>query len=409
MMEEERQLEMALRMSLAMVDGSAGAGGANNPARRSDPGSAMDPSHTFRALVIEMLRGDASARQDLVQAFDDLNQGTTFQSPRLLYFLLDNCKMDKLSKLPENVVGLWMGYLQRAPPQPALRDLIVLEGQLGKQGSKGWSTKGWKMKWFVMTDSFLCYYNKLSDKQEGKEPRKQIPLSAAIRLQMVGADVSGMECSFEIITEQDFPNWKVHANISEDEGESQLYCSRWQSAIEEAMKCARDLDRAFLNAKPQQYWADVDETLAAEANPGARRPQSAGFEAPDHRRQASMGSDGFDPRDVEAPIGQQAAMDPFATEAPAPAPTVDLIQDLLDADTGLQRVASSVDPFGAILFAPDPAPQVMVAQNGMSAGMTPQPIGAAFPPPAYGGGTAAPAGNYQQSPPRLDFPGIYHI
>ena len=230
-------------MSLAMVDGSAGAGGHNAPARMSDPGSAMDPSHTFRTLVIEMLRGDASARQDLVKAFDDLNQGNIFQSPRLLYFLLDNCKMDKLSRLPENIVGLWMGYLQRAPPQPALRDLIVLEGQLGKQGSKGWSTKGWKMKWFVMTDSFLCYYNKLTDKQEGKEPRKQIPLSAVIRLQMVGADVSGMDCSFEIITEQENPNWKVHANISEDDGESQLYYSRWQSAIEEAVRGARDLDR----------------------------------------------------------------------------------------------------------------------------------------------------------------------
>ena len=66
-----------------------------------DPGSAMDPSHTFRTLVIEMLRGDASARQDLVQAFGDLNQGNTFESPRLLYFLLENCKMDKLNKLPE--------------------------------------------------------------------------------------------------------------------------------------------------------------------------------------------------------------------------------------------------------------------------------------------------------------------
>jgi hypothetical protein len=135
----------------------------------------MDPAHTFRTLVIEMLRGDPSARQDLAQSLDDLNRGNTYQSPRLLYFLLEHCKMDKLSKLPENIVSMWMGYLQRAPPQPALRDLIVIEGQLGKQGSKKWDNKerAWKMKWFVMTDTFLCYYNKLTDKQEGKEPKSR--------------------------------------------------------------------------------------------------------------------------------------------------------------------------------------------------------------------------------------------
>ena len=102
LLEEERQLEMAMRASLAMVaqGGGGDGGGAHAPARRSAPGSAMDPAHTFRTLVIEMLRGDPSARQDLVKAFDDLNKGEMFQSPRLLYFLLEHCKMDKLSKAP---------------------------------------------------------------------------------------------------------------------------------------------------------------------------------------------------------------------------------------------------------------------------------------------------------------------
>lgn len=364
LMEEERQLAEAMRASLAMVGGdSGGSTSAPAPARRSDPGSAMDPSHTFRALVIEMLlHGDVSARQDLVKAFDDLAKGNMFQSPRLLYFLLDNCKMEKLSKLPENVVSLWMAYLQRPSPQPALRDLIVLEGQLGKQGSKKWDTKGWKMKWFVMTDSMLCYYNKLTDKQEGKEPKNQLPLSAVIRLQMVGSDVSGMECSFEIVTEQDHPNWKVHAAISEDDGESQLYSSRWQSAIEEAMRGARDLERAFVNAKPQQYWADMDAQLQAGAGAEAGGRGGIPSEAPPtHQRQASAASsDGFDPREQPASLEVEAPAenyDPFAVDAPAPAPAPDLIGDLLSADTGLAKQVSSTDPFGSIDWsAPAPAP-----------------------------------------------------
>ena len=52
---------MAMRASLAMVAGTGG-GGAPIPPRRSEPGSAMDPAHTFRTLVIDMLRGDPSAR-----------------------------------------------------------------------------------------------------------------------------------------------------------------------------------------------------------------------------------------------------------------------------------------------------------------------------------------------------------
>jgi hypothetical protein len=388
LMEEERQLEMAMRASLAMVAGDGG-GGAPVPARRSEPGSAMDPAHTFRTLVIDMLRGDPSARQDLVQAFDDLNKGNTFQSPRLLYFLLEHCKMDKLSKLPENIVTTWMGYLQRAPPQPSLRDLIVIEGQLGKQGSKKWDTKGWKMKWFVMTDSFLCYYNKLSDKQEEKQPKKQIPLSAVIRLQMVGADVTGMQCSFEIVTEQDHPNWKVHAAISEDEGESEMYYFKWQSAIEEAVRGARDLDRAFVNAKSSQYWADVDDRLQL-SSPGDTQEQPPAA-PPSHQRQASQASsDGFDPREqgtveVEAPTGQED-YDPFAVDTPreAPAPAPDLISELLGADTsgGLAKQVSSTDPFGSINWstpaaAPAPAPAFAPAAAPAAISMpvmTPSPM-----------------------------------
>lgn len=390
LLEEERQLEMAMRASLAMVAGTGG-GGAPIPPRRSEPGSAMDPAHTFRTLVIDMLRGDPSARQDLVQAFDDLNKGNTNQSPRLLYFLLEHCKMDKLSKLPENIVTMWMGYLQRAPPQPALRDLIVIEGQLGKQGSKKWDTKGWKMKWFVMTDTFLCYYNKLSDKVEDKQPKKQIPLSAVIRLQMVKADVSGMQCSFEIVTEQDHPNWKVHAAISDDEGESELYYFRWQSAIEEAVRGARDLDRAFVNAKSAQYWADVDDRLQASGPSETQEHPSAG--GPSHQRQASQASsDGFDPREqgiveVEAPTGQD--YDPFAVDTPreAPAPAPDLISELLGADTsgGLAKQVSSTDPFGSINWstpAAVPAPAAVFAPAAAPAAvsmpvMTPSPMQAA--------------------------------
>lgn len=385
LMEEERQLEMAMRASLAMVAGGGGGGdsGTTGPARRSEPGSEMDPSHTFRSLVIEMLRGDASARQDLVKAFDDLNRGHTFQSPRLLYFLLENCKMEKLSKLPENIVTLWMGYLQRAPPQPALRDLIVIEGQLGKQGSKKWDTKGFKMKWFVMTDSFLCYYNKLSDKQDGKEPRKQIPLSAVIRLQMVGADVSGMQCSFEIVTEQDHPNWKVHAAISDDEGESQLYYFKWQSAIEEAVRGARDLDLAFVNAKSSGYWADVDAKLQT-SGPDTRSEEPR-LAPPTHQRQASAtsqaDSDGFDPREqlvveVEAPTSQE--YDPFAVDTPKETPAPDLISELLGADTtgGLAKQVSSTDPFASINWG-NPAPAPSPASPAPIAAM--QPVEAPAP------------------------------
>lgn len=386
LIEEERQLEMAMRASLAMVAGD-GNGGAPAPARRSEPGSAMDPAHTFRTLVIEMLRGDPSARQDLVQAFDDLNKGITFQSPRLLYFLLEHCKMDKLSKLPENIVTMWMGYLQRAPPQPALRDLIVIEGQLGKQGSKKWDTKGWKMKWFVMTDTFLCYYNKLSDKQqEDKQPRKQIPLSAVIRLQMVGADVTGMQCSFEIVTEQDHPNWKVHAAISQDEGESEMYYFKWQSAIEEAVRGARDLDRAFVNAKSSQYWADVDDRLQLSSAGNTQEQPPA--TAPSLQRQASQASsDGFDPREqgaveVEVPTGQED-YDPFAVDTPraAPAPAPDVISELLGADTsgGLAKQVSSTDPFSSINWStPAPAPALFAPAAAPAAismpVMTPSPV-----------------------------------
>ena len=394
LLEEERQLEMAMRASLAMVaqGGGGDGGGAHAPARRSAPGSAMDPAHTFRTLVIEMLRGDPSARQDLVKAFDDLNKGEMFQSPRLLYFLLEHCKMDKLSKLPENIVTMWMGYLQRAPPQPALRDLIVIEGQLGKQGSKKWDTKGWKMKWFVMTDSFLCYYNKLSDKNDGKEPRKQVALSAVIRLQMVAPDISGSMCSFEIITEQDHPNWKVHAAISEDHGESELYYFKWQSAIEEAVRGARDLDRAFVNAKSAEYWADVDARLQS-SGPAANQEESS---LPRQVSQAS--SDGFDPRDqgaveVEAPTEQD--YDPFAVETPRrDAP--DLISDLLGADTsgGLASHISSTDPFGSIDWSTpaDPAPSAAFAPAAAPAAvsmpvMTPSPMQAA----AFAASPALPA------------------
>ena len=61
-----------------------------------------------------------------MQNFGDLGS-KIHESPRLLYFLLDNAKMDKLNRVPENIVSLWMGYLRRAPSQPKLQELVVME------------------------------------------------------------------------------------------------------------------------------------------------------------------------------------------------------------------------------------------------------------------------------------------
>ena len=326
-MTEEEQMAIAMRESLRMAGADTGGGGEGGGAmtvsrqsRQSTEGSAMDPSHTFRTLVIAMLQGDATARQDLVQNFGDLGS-KIHESPRLLYFLLDNAKMDKLNRVPENIVSLWMGYLRRAPSQPKLQELVVMEGQLGKQGSKKWEKTGWKMKWFVMTDGMLCYYNKLADKQKGQEPKKSIPLSAVIRLQSVESSTSGMESSFEIITEQDTPNWKVHAHISDDFGESQLYCSRWQSAIEEAVRGARDLDRAFVNAKPQSYWAEIGTQELAQLRCNEQPLMLCGAWAQTRscRRRTSTWA-GTGPRPHSAP---QPARTPSTRATPQPsAPTI---------------------------------------------------------------------------------------
>eukprot|EP01052_Picozoa_sp_SAG31_P019494 SAG31_NODE_1423_length_8400_cov_2.665944_4_plen_135_part_00 len=134
--------------------------------------------------------------------------------------------MEKISKLPEDIIPIWMQYLGHAPGQPSLSNLIMVEGQLGKQGSKNWSTSGWKQKWFVLTDGMLCYYNKLQDKMDGKPPKAKVAVSDIIRLQMVDIDVSGKDFSFEVVTEGDLPNWKLHACISPDMSESQLYFGR---------------------------------------------------------------------------------------------------------------------------------------------------------------------------------------
>jgi hypothetical protein len=313
-------------------------------------GSAMDPAHTFRSLLINTLRGDDAMRHDLVKAFEDLSAGKTRATPRLIFFLLDNCKMDKLSRLPANIQPLWTGYLQRAPPQPTLKQLIVIEGQLGKQGSKKWDTKGWKMKWFVLTDSMLLYYDQLQDKQAGKTPKKSIALSSIIRLHVVPTTTSGEACSFEIITEQDNPNWKVHANISDDPAESQLYSSRWQSAVEEAVRGARDLERAFVNAKPHRYWSDLDDALRTGVTPGGgegvdkagvaaatdagegmiRRGGASRPGVGAHRRIGSATSSDFDPRefDSDSPRSSRLDDDPFAAQ---PQPTPDLFGDLLSS------------------------------------------------------------------------------
>ena len=426
-MTEEEQMAIAMRESLRMAGADTGGGGEGGGAmtvsrqsRQGTEGSAMDPSHTFRTLVIAMLQGDATARQDLVQNFGDLGS-KIHESPRLLYFLLDNAKMDKLNRVPENIVSLWMGYLRRAPSQPKLQELVVMEGQLGKQGSKKWEKTGWKMKWFVMTDSMLCYYNKLADKQKGQEPKKSIPLSAVIRLQSVESSTSGMESSFEIITEQDTPNWKVHAHISDDFGESQLYCSRWQSAIEEAVRGARDLDRAFVNAKPQSYWAEIGtqelaqvhlslttadavRCLGADAQLQTPHEHVGGDGAPPSQRSAAS-ADSFDPRDAPA----ERTDDPFAAvtpaegaadlleaptapePAPAPGSSSNLIEDILgadissgggggagvqDANAALLKALSSEDPFGAISFqveAPAGASGAPMQPMGAMPVMTPSP------------------------------------
>jgi hypothetical protein len=58
----------------------------------------------MRSLVITALQGDPAARSDLKQELDNLVSRRKSPTDRLAYFLLENCKMEKLSKLPEDII-----------------------------------------------------------------------------------------------------------------------------------------------------------------------------------------------------------------------------------------------------------------------------------------------------------------
>jgi hypothetical protein len=392
---EDAQLAAAIQASLNEVRQAPGQPSAAAARGGGRGGAAMDPAHRMRSLVITTLQGDPAARSDLKQELDDLVSRRKSPTDRLVYFLLENCKMEKLSKLPEDIIPLWMSFLGKAPPQPQLKNLIVIEGQLSKQGSKKWDVKGWKQKWFVLTDGMLCYYNKLQDKMKGDAPKNKIPLSSVIRLQTVPSSTSGMECSFEFITEGDLPNWKVHACISDNMGESQMYWSSWQSAVEDAVRGAHDLEKGFLNAKPQHYWHELDEQMES---PVASRSPAASRSSRGHHRQESndsvgSGDDAFNPRAFTGGISDDpfaassssssaaAAADPFGVPAPAPAPAapIDIIGDLLGGDSMapaqgrfLSQIATgAADPFSAVLFGSPPPAPAMSAPPPYMASATP--------------------------------------
>lgn len=52
------------------------------------------------------------------------------------------------------------------------------------------------MKWFVLTNTTLSYYNKLSDMKHNKEPRRTIPLTDVAHAKPASIDVSGVAHSF---------------------------------------------------------------------------------------------------------------------------------------------------------------------------------------------------------------------
>ena len=163
-----------------------------------------------------------------------------------------------------------------------------------------------------------------------------------------------------------------------------MYYFKWQSAIEEAVRGARDLDRAFVNAKSAAYWADVDARLQS-SGPAADQQESRSAPPSLPRQASQVSSDGFDPRDqgdVEVEVPTEQDYDPFAVETPRrDAP--DLISELLGADTsgGLASHISSTDPFGSIDWstpaAPAPstvfAPAAAPASHSMPV-MTPSPM-----------------------------------
>jgi hypothetical protein len=146
-----------------------------------------------------------------------------------------------------------------------------------------------------------------------------------------------MEYSFEIITEGDLPNWKVHVCISDSMGESQTYWSSRQSAVEDAVRGAHDLEKGFLNAKQQHPEHELDEQL--ESSMATGRSPAASRSSRSHRRQekndsARSGDDTFNPRafmggmsddpfaasSSSSAAGAAAVADPFG--GPTPAPTL---------------------------------------------------------------------------------------